>query len=80
MQEQEIDKKSLAVILDAIRHARETICQLACDNSPYTSSRNADLREMYFDLAGMQIKVYDMLKAKKMEEEGLLHEENAQDG
>lgn len=66
----EIDKNSLAVILDAIRHARETICQLACDNSPYTSSRNADLREMYYELAKMQIKVYEMLKAKKREKEG----------
>ena len=45
-----------------------------------SGGKSEDLKEIYHDLTGLMLKVHDMLKAKKMEKEGLLHEENAQDG
>lgn len=63
---QEMDKKSLAVILDSIRHSLETIWKLALD--PYSDCQDADLKKMYHDLSNMYLKVYGKLKEKEMTE------------
>ena len=76
----EIDKNSLAVIFDAIQHACNTMRSLAWEEHPLIDPKNEDLKEIYHDLTGLMLKVHVMLKAKKMEKEGLLHEENTQDG
>lgn len=58
-----MDKKSLEVIQNAIWHVKDTISTLACEDYPVTPFVDDDLREMYYGLNDMSIKLTEKIKA-----------------
>lgn len=56
--------KHLEAIQCAIRHAKDTIEILACENYPYTDFFDEEFRKMFVDLTKMSL-----LLTKKVEEE-----------
>lgn len=50
-----MDEKRLEAIYGAVRHAKETVEVLACENFPYTNFEDDDLRKMFYDLNDMCI-------------------------
>lgn len=55
-------KKELIVIHDAIDHAKAVIEALACENYPYTDFYSVDLREMFYDLNTMCLKLSEKIE------------------
>lgn len=52
-----MDRKSLIVIQNCVRNAKNTIEHLACDNYPYTEFYDSELREMFYSLNDFCIKL-----------------------
>lgn len=48
-----MDKKSLEVVLDAIRHAQNTVETLLTENFPYTDFEDSDIRDLFYKLNDM---------------------------
>lgn len=63
-----MNEKALVVILDALRHARDTVEALACENYPYTDFYDDRFEEIFYDLNDMNIKVTKIIDEQKKEE------------
>ena len=50
-----MNKKSLEAIQEAVRHARDIVCILACENYPRTPFEDSDLVKMFYELNTMSI-------------------------
>lgn len=62
-----MNEKALDVILDALRHARDTVEFLACENYPYTDFHDKRLKKIFYDLNDMNIKVTKIIDEQKKE-------------
>ena len=62
-----MNEKALVVILDALRHARDTVEVLACENYPYTDFYDDRFKEIFYDLNDMNIKVSKIIDDQKKE-------------
>ena len=62
-----MNEKVLDVILSALRHARDTVEALACENYPYTAFYDERLKEIFYDLNDMNIKVTKIIDEQKKE-------------
>ena len=62
-----MNEKALRVIHDAIRHARDSIGDLACENYPFTNFSDARLEKLFYGLNDMDIEVTKIIDEQKKE-------------
>lgn len=55
-------KKELTVILNGVRHARNSIDVLGFENYPYGMAEDEDIRKMYYELNDMCILLVKKIK------------------
>lgn len=57
-----MDKKSLIAILHSIRHARDIVQTMACDNYPDTPFYDSDISRMFYELNTMCVTLSKKVK------------------
>lgn len=60
-----MNENAIWVIHDAIRHARDAIEKLACENYPFTDFSDARLEKMFYDLNNMDMTVTKIIREQK---------------
>jgi len=53
--------KEMRCVQDAIRHAKDAISELGCENYPYTPIQDEDLRKMFYALNDMCITISEKI-------------------
>ena len=62
-----MNEKALDVILSALRHSRDKVEALACENYPFTDFYDERLKKIFYDLNDMDIKVTKIIDEQKKE-------------
>lgn len=58
----------LKCILDAVRHAEQTMLNLGSDNYPYTDFKDKEINEYFICLLNMEIALSKKIKALEVKE------------